>query len=251
MSSATSSRTAGPNRRRASSRSSACSRSSSRSSSTSKSALRVTRNRWCSTTSMPGNSSAGARRSGPRAAGTSAVARGLRPGTNRGTLLGTLTRANRSAAGVRVAHEHGQVQRQPGDVGERVRRVDRQRGEHREDLGAEVLGQRRRCSSVVEVVPAHDPDALVGQRRLDVVEEAAARAGRPAPGCARRSARSCSRGGQPVGGAHRQAHVSRGASGRRRGPCRTRRGCWRRSRGTSPAPAAAGSGPRPAPAPGR
>ena len=54
MSSATSSRTAGPNRRRTSSRSRACSRSSSRSSSTSKSALRVTRNRWCSTTCMPG-----------------------------------------------------------------------------------------------------------------------------------------------------------------------------------------------------
>ena len=53
MEAATSSRTGGPNRRRASSRSSACSRSSSRSSSTSSSALRVTRNRWCSTTCMP------------------------------------------------------------------------------------------------------------------------------------------------------------------------------------------------------
>src|SRR4051794_8732759 len=91
--SVTSSRTAGPNRRRASSRSRACRRSSSRSSSTSRSALRVTRNRWWATTSRPGN------RCGRCAAMRSSSGRNVAPpstaptGTNRGTLLGTFTRA--------------------------------------------------------------------------------------------------------------------------------------------------------------
>ena len=66
----------------------------------------------------------------PHRRGSSPVA----PRTNRGTLLGTLTRANSSGPPSRVAHDDGQVQRQPGDVRERVRRVDRERGEHREDL---------------------------------------------------------------------------------------------------------------------
>ena len=33
-----------------------------------------------------------------------------------------------------VAHDDREVQRQPGDVGERVGRVDRERGQHREDV---------------------------------------------------------------------------------------------------------------------
>ena len=58
-------------------------------------------------------------------------------------------------AGLRVAHEHGEVERQPGDVGERVRRVDRQRRQHREDLLREQPRAAARCSSSVELVPAH------------------------------------------------------------------------------------------------
>src|SRR5665648_1169023 len=55
MSSASSSRTAGPKRRRSSSFSIACRMFSASSSSTSTSSLRVTRKVWCSSTSMPGN----------------------------------------------------------------------------------------------------------------------------------------------------------------------------------------------------
>ena len=42
-------------------------------------------------------------------------------------------------AGLRVAHQHGEVERQPGDVRERVRRVDGQRRQHREDPLLEQL----------------------------------------------------------------------------------------------------------------
>jgi hypothetical protein len=46
-------------------------------------------------------------------------------------------------AGRRVDEDDGEVERQAGDVGERVGRVDGQRGEHREDLLAEEAVQRR------------------------------------------------------------------------------------------------------------
>ncbi len=59
-----------------------------------------------------------------------------------------------------LAHQHGQVERQPGDVRERVAGIDGQRREHREDLGPEVLGQAA-LLLVVEGVPAPDVDAFV------------------------------------------------------------------------------------------
>ncbi len=61
-------------------------------------------------------------------------------------------------AALRVAHGDREVEREPRDVGERVRRVDRERGEHREDLVEEVL--RQPAALVVgQVPPAQDPDA--------------------------------------------------------------------------------------------
>ena len=69
-----------------------------------------------------------------------------------------------------VADHDGQVERQVGDVGERVAGVDRQRREDGEDLVLEVppelllvlLLQRR---------PVEEPDPGVGQQRLDLVAE--------------------------------------------------------------------------------
>ena len=73
-------------------------------------------------------------------------------------------------AGLRVLQQHGEVERQAGDVGEGVRGVDRERGEHREDtVGEEVV--ERVPVVLVEVVPAHDGDALVLERRAHVVLE--------------------------------------------------------------------------------
>ena len=164
--SSTSSRTGGPNRRRSSSFSSAASRFSASSSSTSRSSLRVTRKVWASSTSMPGNSrlrcspmtsSSGTNRCVAERHEAVEDRRHLHPGE---VLL----------AGLGVAHEHREVERQPGDVGERVRRVDRQRRQHREDPVPEqplaVL-----LLVPVEVVPAHQLDALVGERRDDLVAE--------------------------------------------------------------------------------
>ena len=73
-------------------------------------------------------------------------------------------------AGVGIAHHHGQVERQAADVREGVRRVDRQRREHGEDLVAEVLPQAPRVL-VGQVLPVHDPDALGLEPGRDVLDE--------------------------------------------------------------------------------
>jgi hypothetical protein len=109
----------------------------------------------------------------------------------------------RPAAG--VTDEHGQVQRQPADVRERVRRVDRQRGEDGEHLIAEV-GAEAPLLAVVQRAPVHDPDALRGQRRLDIVDEAAGVLLHQLLGAGRDAAERVP-GGEPVGGGQRQAHL--------------------------------------------
>ena len=62
-------------------------------------------------------------------------------------------------AGLRVPHQHGHVEREAGDVGERVGRVDGQRREHREDaVLEEPLAELLLLA--VEVLPAHQVDAV-------------------------------------------------------------------------------------------
>ena len=106
---------------------------------------------------------------------------------------------------VGVAHHHGEVQRQPADVGERVRRVDRQRGEHREDLVAEVLAQ-----PLALVVGRGRPSARSGcprssSRGRDVLDEARRRAAGTRSWVRSVISSSCSRMVSPSGAAHRQA----------------------------------------------
>jgi hypothetical protein len=67
--------------------------------------------------------------------------------------------------GFGVLQHDGKVEREPGDVGERVRGVNRQRRQHREDPLPEQPVQRGPLE-VGQVVPPHDGDALVDQRRL-------------------------------------------------------------------------------------
>ena len=90
--------------------------------------------------------------------------------TKRSTLSGTLTRAKCCAAVVGLLDGDRQVQAQPADEGERVRRVDGQRRQHREHLLVEVGRQPRRVRRR-RVRPSDDRDALVGQRGPDRVEE--------------------------------------------------------------------------------
>ena len=73
-------------------------------------------------------------------------------------------------AGVGVAHDDGQVERQVGDVRERVAGVDGERREHREDALLEHLVEVL-AVVVVELVPAREHDAGLGQRGHDLVEE--------------------------------------------------------------------------------
>ncbi len=67
-----------------------------------------------------------------------------------------------------VDEDDGEVEREPGDVGERVRGVDRQRGEDGEDLVGEQPAQLR-ALVLGQLVPAEDVDALLLEGRLDLV----------------------------------------------------------------------------------
>ena len=99
-------------------------------------------------------------------------------GTNRCSPSGDEAREDRRdlhprevlLAGLGVAHEDGQVQRQPGDVGEGVRRVHGQRREHGEEPFLELL-LHLLLLVAGEVGPAQDLDVLLRQRRDDLVAE--------------------------------------------------------------------------------
>ena len=135
MVSSTSSRTGGPKRRRSSPFSSAASRFSASSSSTSRSSLRVTRKVWTATHLHAGEQRLEVLGDDVLERHEPLLADGDEPVEDRrhldpGEVL---------LAGLRVAHQHGEVERQPGDVGERVRGVDRERGQDREDPLLEQL----------------------------------------------------------------------------------------------------------------
>ena len=84
-----------------------------------------------------------------------------------------------------VAHPDDEVQREVGDVGERMSGVDRQRRQHREDLPVEGLGQVL-AVGVVERGPVRHPHSRLGQGGHDRVEEDAATGGRRARSPGRR-----------------------------------------------------------------
>ena len=60
--------------------------------------------------------------------------------SSRGSSGGTLTRAKCSLPVLGLTQHDGEVEREAGDVGERVRGVDGQRGQHREH----PVGEHRR-----------------------------------------------------------------------------------------------------------
>ena len=71
-------------------------------------------------------------------------------------------------ARLRVDQRHRQVEREPGDVGERVRRIDGERRQDGEDLVGEEPGERL-ALVVGQLVPADDGDALLLQGWKDPV----------------------------------------------------------------------------------
>ena len=85
-------------------------------------------------------------------------------------VVGHLDSGEVLTAVVGVFDGDGEVQAQPADERERMRRVDRQRCQHREHLLVEV-GRQPVPLGVVELCPRDDQDALVGQRRADRVQE--------------------------------------------------------------------------------
>ena len=98
-----------------------------------------------------------------------------------------------------------QIQAQPADERERVRRVDGQRRQHREHLLVEV-GRQPPAFGVVEFGPRDDQDAFVGQRRPHRVEEHVRMPAGDLLGALADPAQLFARR-QPVGRAHRQPHL--------------------------------------------
>ena len=103
-------------------------------------------------------------------------------------------------AAARVAQDDGEVEGQARDVGEGVGRVDRQRGEDRVDLVAEVAGQALLLVGV-ELVPAQDLHVALGQGRADVLLEEGGLAGGELLGAAGDLGQDLV--GVQAGGAHR------------------------------------------------
>ena len=99
-------------------------------------------------------------------------------------------------AGLRVAHQHREVEREPGDVGERVRRVDGQRRQHREDPLPEQLlaaASARRGSARPSAAARCPPWRARGRSRRGTAPRAAA----SAPTVVRQICSSTSRGSRP------------------------------------------------------
>ena len=162
--------------------------------------------------------------------------------TKRGSSGGTFTRAKRRVAGLGVVHDHREVERQVGDVRERVAGVDRERGEHREDAVARTTSSRYLRSSSSSSSQAREARCPASARAgHDVVEEDLLGPGQELADAGRGSRRSCCAGRAAVGRCAWRARRPPGPSGRRPGPGRTRRGSGGRWPGTSPARAA---GPR-------
>ena len=203
------------------------SRSSASSSSISKSALRVTRKRWCSSTSIP-------LKSVSRFASMTWSSRTKRDGLDLEQArqdLRDLDPREAALAGLRIAQPDRDRQAERRDVRERVARIDRQRRQDREDLveealaeGLVVLGDRGVIDELDALGGERPPDRDVDRRVIGHELEDPLRGRRPA--ARRRSARRAS--GRPC-------RPRPAGAGRRPGPGRTRRGCRRRSPGTSPA----------------
>ena len=85
-------------------------------------------------------------------------------------LIGHLHTGEQLLAGLRVAHQHSKVQRQTRNVGEGVRRVNRQRGQNREDILHELLTQAL-LSVRIQVVPTDNADVLLLKSRQNLVVE--------------------------------------------------------------------------------
>ena len=73
---------------------------------------------------------------------------------------------------IRVADHHREVQREVGDVGERVGRVDRERGQHREDRGLEELGKPG-AVGLGQALGVYHPDPGGAQPRQHVLGQQA------------------------------------------------------------------------------
>ncbi len=112
-------------------------------------------------------------------------------------VVGHLDPGEPLGAALRVAHRDGEVEREPGDVRERVGGVDGQRGEDREHLRGEVVREPP-VLVVGQLVPPPDVDALLAPAagRTWSRKHVRVRVG-DGLGALARSGASCSRGERP------------------------------------------------------
>ena len=121
-------------------------------------------------------------------------------GTKRGSIsLGTFTRAKVVHLRLRVAHEDGERQRQVGDVGERAPEPDGERREDREDLAAEALVERLALARAATSSIGTIADAVLGQRRAQLVAASSASGARSSSTMRSRSSSMTCDGVRPSG----------------------------------------------------
>ncbi len=171
-----------------------------------------------------------------RPSSTAPARPGLSTETNRGTLLGTLMRANSSGPLSGSRTTTARLSESPEMYGKGCAGSTASGVNTGNTCSPEVRPQALPVR-LVEVDPAQDLNVLCRQRRFHIGGETLRVARTSAPRCGQRCwpvvrAGSARPGPPPEG---RSAAV---AGGRRRGPCRTRPGCWRRWQGTWPAPTA-------------
>ena len=70
--------------------------------------------------------------------------------------------------GLRIAHEHGEADREGGDVRERLARADGERRQHREDLALEALVELGLLARA-QILDPRDDDPLRRERRAQLV----------------------------------------------------------------------------------
>ena len=203
---------------------------SSASSSISTSLSRIRRKTPCASTSQPGNrwsrnrltrlSSETNRRSA--ACGRCAAAGSSQ---NRATWAGHRHQGVEQPAVRQPPQLQHQREGQVRDEREGVRRVDGQRRQHREELGEERLLQRV-ALGVGDLVGGDQAQALVGQFGAELAP-AGLLVGHQVGGLGVDPRRAARPGVRPSWLTHAHALAHLAPSGRRRGPCRIRRGCWR------------------------
>ena len=119
---------------------------------------------------------------------------------------GNLDAREADRAQLGIAHDHGDVEGEVRHVGERMRGVDRERRQHREDPLLELTGERGAIGGF-ERGPRQDADAGLGERRRELLREDLLRGAHELEG-ANADLAELLLGGPAVGGRHLERRLA-------------------------------------------